>query len=127
VPSVVLDSSAVLAHLNGEPGAERVAGHLGDALISAVNFAEIVTKLVERGAALSLIRPALSRYGLQVVAFDEDLAERAGALRTQTKAFGLSLGDRACLALAERSKLPVFTADRMWKELGLSLDVRILR
>jgi PIN domain nuclease of toxin-antitoxin system len=123
----VLDSSAILAHLNGEPGAERVAEHLGDALISAVNLAEIVTKLVERGASLALIRPALSRYGLAVVPFDEDLAERSGALRAKTKAFGLSLGDRACLALADRSKLPVLTADRMWKELGLSLDVRILR
>ncbi len=127
MPSIVLDSSAVLAHLNGERGAERVAEHLGDALICAVNLAEIVTKLVERGAALSLIRPALSRYGLSAVAFDEDLAERTGALRAQTKPFGLSLGDRACLALAQRSNLPVLTADRMWKELGLSLDVRILR
>ena len=125
--SIVFDASAILAHLNNEPGSEHVAAFLGDALICTVNLAEIVSKLVERGASLSLIRPALSRYGLEVALFDEDLAERTGALRAKTKAFGLSLGDRACLALAERARLPVLTADRMWKDLGLHIGVQILR
>ncbi len=125
--SIVVDASVILAHLNNEPGSERAAALFGDALISTVNLAEIVTKLVERGASLALIRPALSRYGLQAVPFDEDLAERTGALRAKTKAFGLSLGDRACLALAEQSGLPVLTADRAWKETGLAIDVQILR
>ena len=125
--SIVLDSSVILAHLNGEPGAERAVDFFGDALISAVNLAEVVSKLVERGASLSLVRAALSRYGLQVAAFDEELAERTGALRPQTKAFGLSLGDRACLALAQRSALPVLTADRAWKDLNLSIEVQLLR
>ncbi len=125
--SIVFDSSAVLAHLNGEPGAERAAHFLGDAIICAVNFAEVVTKLVERGASLPLVRSALSRYGLPVIPFEEELAARTGALRARTKAFGLSLGDRACLALAEQTLLPVLTADRAWKDLGLSIDVQILR
>jgi PIN domain nuclease of toxin-antitoxin system len=125
--SIVFDSSAVLAHLNNEPGSERAAPLFGDALICAVNFAEIVTKLVERGIALDIIRAALARYGLQVVVYDEALAERTGALRARTKASGLSLGDRACLALAERFGLPVLTADRMWKGLDLSIDVQLLR
>ncbi len=125
--SIVFDASVILAHLNGEPGADRAAAHLGDAVMCAVNLSEIIAKLVERGARLSLIRPALSRYGLEIIPFDEDLAERAGALRASTKAFGLSLGDRACLGLAERSRLPVLTADRMWKDLGLHIDVQILR
>ena len=125
--SIVLDSSAILAHLNDEPGAEAVARFLGDAVICAVNYSEIVAKLVERGAVLALIRPALSRYGLEIAPFDEDLAERAGALRAKTKSFGLSLGDRACLALAERSRLPVLTADRMWKDLDLHIEVQTLR
>ena len=124
---IVFDASVILAHLNGEPGADLTAAHLGDAIMCAVNLSEIIAKLVERGASLSLIRPALSRYGLEIVPFDEDLAERAGALRASTKAFGLSLGDRACLALAERSRLPVLTADRMWKDLGLHIDVQLLR
>jgi ribonuclease VapC len=127
VASIVLDSSAVLAHLNREPGSERAAPLFGDALISAVNLSEVIAKLAERGASLGLIRSALSRYGLQIAAFDEELAERTGALRAKTKAFGLSLGDRACLALAERFALPVLTADRTWKDLNLSIDVQLLR
>lgn len=125
--SIVLDSSVILAHINDEPGSERASAFFGDALISAVNLAEVVGKLVERGASLALVRSALSRYGLQVTAFDEELAESAGALRPYTKAFGLSLGDRACLALAQSVALPVLTADRMWKDLNLSIEVQLLR
>jgi len=127
VASIVLDSSAILAHLNDEPGSERAAPIFGDALISAVNLAEVVAKLAEHGASLNLIRAALSRYGFQIAAFDEELAERTGALRVKTKALGLSLGDRACLALAERFALPVLTADRAWKDLNLSIDVQLFR
>lgn len=125
--SIVFDASAILAHLNGEPGAARAADFLGDAIISSVNYSEIVAKLAERGASLSLIRPALSRYGLQIVPFDEDLAERAGVLRPKTKQHGLSLGDRACLALGERERLPVLTADRIWADLNLPIMVEVLR
>jgi ribonuclease VapC len=127
VASIVLDASVILAHINGEPGSERAAAFFGDALICAVNLSEVVAKLMERGASLGLVRAALSRYGLQVAAFDEELAGRTGALRPQTKAFGLSLGDRACLALAARSALPVLTADRAWKDLNLSIEVQLLR
>jgi ribonuclease VapC len=127
VARIVFDASTILAHLNGEPGADRAAAHLGDAVMCAVNLSEIIAKLVERGASLSLIRSALSRYGLEIIPFDEDLAERAGALRAKTKSYGLSLGDRACLALAERSRLPVLTADRMWKTLDLRIEVQTLR
>jgi ribonuclease VapC len=125
--SVILDSSAILAHLNNEPGSERVSEFLGDALISAVNYAEVVTKLIEWKVSIDTIRAALSRYGLQIIAFDTFLAEETGALRPKTKAFGLSLGDRACLALAARFQLPVLTTDRVWKELGLPIDIQLLR
>lgn len=125
--SIVLDSSVILAHLGGEPGSDRAVAFFGDALISAVNLAEVVGKLAERGVSLGLARAALSRYGLQVAAFDEELAGRTGALRPQTKPFGLSLGDRACLALAQRLALPVLTADRTWKDLNLSIEVQLLR
>jgi ribonuclease VapC len=127
VASIVLDASVILAHINGEPGSERAASFFGDALISAVNLAEVVGKLVERGVGLGLVRQALSLYGLQVVAFDEELAELTGALRPETRALGLSLGDRACLALAQRSALPALTADRAWKDLHLSVEVQLLR
>ena len=79
--SIVLDSSAILAHLNDEPGSERAAPFFGNALISAVNLAEIVAKLAEHGASLNLIRAALSWYGLHVAALGEGLAERTGAFR----------------------------------------------
>ncbi len=125
--SIIFDSSAVLAHLNEEPGSERVSDLLGDALISAVNFAEVVSKLSEWKVDIDTIRAALSRYGLQIVAFDAVLAEMTGALRLKTKPFGLSLGDRACLALAERFQLPVLTTDRMWKEISLPIEIQLLR
>ena len=125
--SIVFDSSVVLAHLNKEPGSEYAAGLFGDALISSVNLAEVIGKLVERGARLDVIRMALSRYGMQTVDYDEALAERTGALRLQTKELGLSLGDRACLALAEAWSLPVLTADRNWAKLTLSVEIRMLR
>jgi len=125
--AIVLDASAILAHLGGEPGAERAEAFFGNAVMSAVNVSEVVAKLAERGAGLPLVRAALSRYGLDIVPFDEDLAFRAGALRTATKSFGLSLGDRACLALAEKLRLPVLTADRMWREIPLPVEVCVLR
>jgi ribonuclease VapC len=127
VASIVFDASVILAHINGEPGCERAADFFGDALISAVNLAEVVGKLVERGIGLELARRALSLYGLQVVALDEELAERTGALRRETRARGLSLGDRACLALAGRAALPALTADKAWKDLELPVEVRLLR
>jgi PIN domain nuclease of toxin-antitoxin system len=117
----------VLAHLGQEPGSERAEEFFGDALLSAINHAEVVTKLVERGADLPLIRTALARYGIEIVAFEEDQAERAGALRAETRGLGLSLGDRACIALAIRFALPVLTADKMWKALDLPIEVQLLR
>ncbi|MBT3069888.1 type II toxin-antitoxin system VapC family toxin [Rhodomicrobium sp. Az07] len=125
--AIVLDASAILAHLGGEPGAERAEAFFGNAAMSSVNLSEVVAKLQERGAGMPLVRAALSRYGLDIVPFDEDLAFRAGALRVATKAFGLSLGDRACLALAEKLRLPVLTADRTWRDIALSVEVHVLR
>jgi ribonuclease VapC len=127
VASIVFDSSVILAHLNSEPGSDRASVFFGEAVMSAVNFAEVVAKLVERGASLGTVRAALSRYGLQIAAYDEELAVLTGALRAKTKAFGLSLGDRACLALASQAGLPVLTADRMWKDLNLSIEIRLMR
>lgn len=125
--SVVLDASALLAYVDGEPGAAMVASLIGDAIISAVNFSEVVAKLVERGATLDLARAALGVATLEVIDFDRTLAERAGALITRTKPKGLSLGDRACLALAERERAPVITGDRAWSKLNLPLEIRLIR
>ncbi len=124
---VVLDSSALLAFIHGEPGGEAVAGVIGDALVSSVNHAEVVTKLVERTGSLEAARTALGIANVDVVDFDRSLAEQAGALVRHTRSRGLSLGDRACLALAAREAAPALTADRIWATLKLDVEVRLIR
>jgi ribonuclease VapC len=124
----VLDASCLLALLNHEPGAHIVAEAIGGgAPVSAVNFSEVVAKLAERGVAESVIRNSLETLGLEVVAFDSDLAYVAGLLRPHTRKAGLSFGDRACLALARRRGTEVLTADRTWSDLGLDVAVRLIR
>lgn len=119
----VIDASAALAHILDEPGADLVASHLQDGLIGAVNLSEVVARLVRAGAD-----PMRAHYlGSRIVPFDADLADRAGRLWPLTASLGLSLGDRACLALAQREGLPVLTADRAWVELSLGVDVILVR
>jgi len=125
--SVVLDSSALLAFIQGEPGGEIVAGVIGDALISSVNLAEVVTKLVERTGSLERARAALGMANIDVVDFDRSQAEQAGSLVPHTRSHGLSLGDRACLALAMRQAAPAVTADRIWAKVELDVEVRLIR
>ena len=125
--NAVLDASALLAFVKGEPGADVVARLLGDAVISAVNFAEAVTKLVEKGMTIDLARSALGIANVDVVDFDRGLAEQTGGLVARTKSLGLSLGDRACLALAARERVPAITGDRAWSTLDLGIAVRLIR
>jgi ribonuclease VapC len=127
VTSVVLDSSALLAFIQAEPGGEAVAGVVGEALMSSVNLAEVVTKLVERTGSLEIARTALGMATVDVVDFDRPQAEQAGLLVKNTRSYGLSLGDRACLALAMRESVPVLTADRIWAKLQLNVEVRLIR
>lgn len=127
VAEVVLDTSALLAFVNGEPGGDVVAEVIGDSMISTVNLAEAVTKLVDRGASLDLAREILGIASYAVVDFDRAQAETAGALVTQTRLRGLSLGDRACLALAQQEQLPALTSDRIWLEVESSVEIRLFR
>ena len=124
----VLDASALLALLNGEPGSEEVEqAIIDDAVICTVNLSEVVAKLSEAGMPEATIHYALDTLGLEVVPFDVGLAYQAGLLRPLTKRAGLSLGDRACLALAMQRKLPVLTTDRAWESLSLDIDIRVIR
>jgi PIN domain nuclease of toxin-antitoxin system len=123
----VLDTSALLAFVWAEPGGETVAELIGDSCMSAVNWAEAVSKLVDRGGSLEAVRAALTIAPLDVVDFNQNLAEAAGALIVRTRTKGLSLGDRACLALAARDGLPAITADRAWANLDLGIDIRVIR
>ena len=124
----VLDASALLALLNREVGHERVAQAIADgAAISAVNLSEVVAKLSERGAAEDEIRQALTSLRLEVLGFHAESAYQTGLLRPLTRQAGLSLGDRACLALARALGLPVITAEREWGSLQLGIAISVIR
>ena len=125
--SVVFDSSAVLAITFGERGADRAVDALGEGVLSAVNASEVVARLVERGDGDEEARETLRYLGLPIRPFDEGLAIAAGQLRRTTREHGLSLGDRACIALARRERTPVLTADRRWAALDLGVVVRLIR
>ncbi|MFY9694753.1 MAG: type II toxin-antitoxin system VapC family toxin [Xanthobacteraceae bacterium] len=125
--SAVLDSSAILAILNNEPGADAVEEMLDDALVSTVNYAEVVAKLVERGSTSAQAQSVLRSIALTTSNFDILLAQRTGALRAETEKRGLSLGDRACLALAEREGVPALTGDRNWVGAVSGIEIRLFR
>jgi ribonuclease VapC len=123
----VLDASALLALLWCEPGSEVVAAIMEDAAVSAVNWAEIISKLQERGIDLDMARPMLSELSVTVLSFDSAQAFAAGALRMASKHLGLSIGDRACLALAAQLQVPAYTADKAWARLECGVEVVVVR
>jgi PIN domain nuclease of toxin-antitoxin system len=124
---VVLDASAVLALLKREPGAERVRAVLDRATIGAVNAAEVQGKLIELGLSRHAAEARIRFLGCRILAFSEDQAIEAGSLIAQTRSLGLSLGDRACLALAIDRKATVYTTDRIWKKLDLGIQIEAIR
>jgi ribonuclease VapC len=126
--SVVLDASALMTLLNQEPGAEQLTPDvLVNAVCSTVNLAEVQGKLVERGIPPANAWAATLTSVNEGIAFTTEHARIAGSLISQTRAFGLSLGDRACLALAVERKAPVYTADRSWKDLKLGIQIHLIR
>ena len=124
---VVLDSSALLCVLNGEDGAERVAQLMPSAVIGAANLAEVVTKLRERGLSVEEVEEVLGGLPFDVRPLTSAQAHAIGHLRPATRAFGLSLGDRACLALAAELGLPALTADQAWAGLDIGVQVELIR
>jgi ribonuclease VapC len=125
--SVVLDASAVLVLLLDEPGAEVVATVLSEAVLSAVNLAEVLSKLTDRGADVSRLAEDLAAAGVLVEPMTAADAAQVAELRRIDQGRLLSLGDRCCLALGRRLGLPVVTADRAWSELDAGVDVRQVR
>ncbi len=124
---MVLGASALLTLLNREPGHEEVAGTIPHAAISAVNLSEVVAKLAENGMPEEQIREALEGLALEVHGFERELAYETGLLRPATRSSGLSLGDRACLALGIRLELTVMTTDRAWGKLDTKVKIRLAR
>ncbi len=123
----VLDASAVLAAMLGEAGADEVRAAVPNALLASVNAAEVVTKLIRYGAGPEGSVGAVRALDCVIVPIDERLGLRAGTLHSLTARLGLSLGDRVCLALAERERLPVLTADRAWASLDIGVEIRLIR
>ena len=122
---VVLDASAVLALLFGERGAEVVRAHLRTGVIGAANLAEVLAKLSDHGMPAEQAARAVAILGLEVAPMTEAQAQRSAALRSATRAAGLSLGDRACLALAAELGVPALTADRGWDAVAGAAGVAV--
>lgn len=119
-PCYVLDASALLAYLNGEPGADRVQQCIeqGQAIMSSVNLAEVLSKCADQGMSSADQAALCAALPLEITPSDTALALSSAALRSSTRAQGLSLGDRCCLALAQSRSATALTADQAWSRLG---------
>jgi PIN domain nuclease of toxin-antitoxin system len=126
-PAFVLDASALMALLNAEPGAAAVEELAGSATISSVNWCEIFGKLRAAGVEGGALRMQMAETGIAVIRFERDDAEAAGELLPRTRGRGLSLADRACLALAARLGAPAVTADRVWADLDVGVEIVCIR
>ncbi|MBI2917077.1 MAG: type II toxin-antitoxin system VapC family toxin [Chloroflexi bacterium] len=124
---LVLDASALLAVIQQEPGAQWVEQHLRRAAISTVNWAEVWQRGLARGTRMEGLREEFEAWGLTIAQFTVEDAEACAALWSSTRRLGLSLGDRACLALGRRLGLPVATTDRAWGRLDIGVEVHLVR
>lgn len=112
-----------------EEGADRVESVMGNSVLSAVNYAEVVGKLLDRGVDAKEVVSDIADLGIQIIAVDRELAEIAARMRVDTRATGLSLGDRVCLALAFRLKTKAMTTDRAWGAVAdrVGVDIEVVR
>lgn len=124
---VVLDASALLTILCREPEASASSERVFNSLISTVNLAEVFSKTCEKGIDEGAIEWVVTGLQIEAVPFDDELARITGSLRESTRSLGLSLGDRACLALGIRESLPVVTKDRKWQDADVGVEVEILK
>lgn len=125
--STVLDASALLAWLLAEEGADPVDAVLEGSVIGAVNASEVAQKIDQRGGRGSQAVTEATEMGLVLTPFGREDALATAELWPHTRHQGLSLGDRACLALAQRLDRPALTADQAWKDLNLAVDVQLIR
>jgi PIN domain nuclease of toxin-antitoxin system len=124
---VILDASAILAVIKGEPGIERAGGVIRGARVSALIVAEVATWFAHQGMSAFEINTTIDDFNFRTEPFDDARARATGILVSKTRSRGLSLADRACLALALELGLPVLTADRAWVGLDIGVDVRLIR
>ena len=124
----VLDTSALLAFLKQERGWQEVAQALeGEAWLSEVNRAEFYTYMVRHQHSIEKAETMLRKTEIKVVSFTQEQAILSALLYPDTRHCGLSLGDRACLALGRVQALPVLTADRIWDRLDVGVPITIIR
>ncbi|MGE0367166.1 MAG: PIN domain-containing protein [Phycisphaerales bacterium] len=123
----VLDASAILAFLRREPGAEVVRPFLRGGRLSSVNYAEVLARAADIGIPVETTESIMNDLGVRRVHFDDAQARVTASLRPLTKTLGLSLADRACLALATLTGLPVLTSDAIWKNANVNVEVRLIR
>lgn len=121
----VLDTSALLCLLKGQPGAERILTALPRASISALNVSDVYALLAQAGGSEARIAQAIDGLHLRIIPFDEAQARATGMLHAATKSHELSLGDCACLTLARQSKAVALTTERAWSALSDGLGVTI--
>lgn len=122
-----LDSSAFIAYVFDEKGADEAYKYLYNSIISSVIFCEFISLMIEKGFTLDESREVVDSFGIEIIDFDEEQAIIAAELRSKTKSKGLSLGDRACLALATIKKIPVVTADKIWSKLDIGVNIKLIR
>jgi PIN domain nuclease of toxin-antitoxin system len=127
VRTAVLDASAILAVLQGEAGKTKIERVLSRAAISAVNHSEVLAHLIERSMPRREVERAIASLDLEVVPFDAAQSAAAAALRPATRHLGLSLPDRACLALAKLRRQPAYTTDRAWAQLHVGVRIELAR
>ncbi len=127
---IVFDASAIIALLELEEGWTIASENLNNAIVSTINLSEVMTVMNRKtngqdvaGEAFKLLQNTFPH----IVDFNEEQAVIAASLDSVTKQYGLSLGDRACLALAKHKNLPVLTADKAWKQIESGVEVRLIR
>jgi PIN domain nuclease of toxin-antitoxin system len=125
--SFVLDASALLASIYEEKGKLIVDRYSENAIISTVNITEVIEQLIRTGSEVSAIEEIVRKFSIKRIDYNEEHAFIAARLREPTKKLGLSLGDRACLALAITEKLPVLTADKAWKDIKVGVKIQVIR
>ncbi len=123
----VLDASALLALLQQEQGANSVVTVLQEAAVSAVNWSEVIQKSLAYGIDTDQMQDEFEALGVDFIPFTISQAEAAAQLWEQTKILGLSLGDRACLALAMEQQAIAITADKVWAQLNIGISIQVIR
>ena len=125
--SAVLDASALIAVLAAEPGSELVRRRLKDAVVSAVNYSEVLKKALERGGSATVADGFIRNAMIRIIPFDDAQAGLSASLYPTTKHLGLSFADRACLALGRHFNAEVLTSEARMGDAEIGVKVTLIR